>query len=159
MAGSSAVSSPTVVATIPVLSNVLGDFADRDVVMGIVSKLVAENKDMTRRLARIAARFKKSEKVGKAQLVLFFDALERGEGEPETEEPDADGPDELDEADAKLRAASGRRSYHLALVDGGSCDRPRRRAAPHVVRRLLVATATRRARPERRSRLASRGRR
>lgn len=94
-------------SVLDVLSNVLGDFADRDVVMGIVSKLVAENADMTRRLARIAARFKKSEKVGKAQLVLFLDALERGEGEPETEEPDADGPDELDEANAKLRAASG----------------------------------------------------
>lgn len=94
-------------SVLDVLSNVLGDFAERDVVMGIVSKLVAENADMTRRLARIAARFKKSEKVGRAQLVLFLDALQRGEGEPEVDDPDADGPDELDEADAKLRAASG----------------------------------------------------
>jgi transposase len=78
---------------------------DWDSVLEIVRKLVAENTDMSRRLARIAARFKKSEKVGKAQLVLFIDALRRGEGEPETEE-DA-GPDELDEADARLRAASG----------------------------------------------------
>ena len=29
------------------------------------------------------------------------------EGEPENDAPEADGPDELDEADAKLRAASG----------------------------------------------------
>jgi len=79
---------------------------DWDSVLEIVRRLVAENTDMSRRLARIAARFKKSEKVGKAQLVLFLDALQRGEGEPETEEEDA-GPDELDEADAKLRAASG----------------------------------------------------
>jgi transposase len=78
---------------------------DWDAVIDIVRRLVAENADMSRRLARIAARFKKSEKVGKAQLVLFLDALQRGEGEPETEE-DA-GPDEVDEADASLRAASG----------------------------------------------------
>jgi len=80
---------------------------DSDAVLSIVSKLVAENTEMSRRLARIAARFKKSEKVGKAQLVLFMDALQRGEGEPELDGEDADGPDELDEADAKLRAASG----------------------------------------------------
>jgi transposase len=78
-----------------------------DAMLAIVSKLVAENADMTRRLARIASRFKKSEKVGRAQLVLFLDALQRGEGEPETDEAQVDGPDELDEADAKLRAASG----------------------------------------------------
>ena len=78
---------------------------DWDTVLEIVRKLVAENADMSRRLARIAARFKKSEKVGKAQLVLFLDALQRGEGEPETDE-DA-GPGEVDDADARLRAASG----------------------------------------------------
>jgi transposase len=78
---------------------------DWDAVVDIIRKLVAENADMSRRLARIASRFKKSEKVGRAQLVLFLDALQRGEGEPEAD--DSDGPDELDEADAKLRAASG----------------------------------------------------
>lgn len=78
---------------------------DWDAVLAIVSKLVADNSDMARRLARIAARFKKSEKVGKAQLVLFLDALQRGEGEPEIE---TDEPvDDLDGADGKLRAASG----------------------------------------------------
>lgn len=78
---------------------------DWDAVLELVAKLVADNNDMSRRLARIAARFKKSEKVGKAQLVLFLDALQRGEGEPET-----DGAEELDEvdgADLKLRDASG----------------------------------------------------
>jgi transposase len=79
---------------------------DGDAILEIVRRLVAENADMSRRLARIAARFKKSEKVGKAQLVLFIDALQRGEGEPETEDEDS-GPDELDEADARLRTASG----------------------------------------------------
>jgi len=33
---------------------------------------------MPRRLARIASRFRKSEKVGRAQLVLFLDALPAG---------------------------------------------------------------------------------
>ncbi len=80
---------------------------DGDAVLEIVTKLVAENAEMSRRLARLASRFKKSEKVGRAQLVLFIDALQRGEGEPEVDEADANGPDELDEADAKLRAASG----------------------------------------------------
>src|SRR6185503_3788243 len=80
---------------------------DWDAVLEILSKLVAENADMSRRLGRIASRFKKSEKIGRAQLVLFVDALQRGEGEPETDDPEADGPDELDDADAKLRAASG----------------------------------------------------
>lgn len=78
---------------------------DWDAVLAIVGKLVADNSDMARRLTRIAARFKKSEKVGKAQLVLFLDALQRGEGEPETAE-DA-SPDEIDDADTKLRTASG----------------------------------------------------
>lgn len=80
---------------------------DWDAVLEVVRKLVAENEDMVRRLARIASRFKKSEKVGKAQLVLFLDALQRGEGEPETDSDDDDGPDDVDEADAKLSAASG----------------------------------------------------
>jgi transposase len=79
---------------------------DWDTVVEIVRRLVAENADMSRRLGRIAARFKTSEKVGKAQLVLFLDALQRGEGEPETDEGNA-GPDEVDDADAKLRTASG----------------------------------------------------
>jgi transposase len=80
---------------------------DWDAVLEIVSKLVAENADMSRRLAQVKRSFKTSEKVGRAQLVLFVDALARGEGDPDSDEADADGPDELDEADAKLRTASG----------------------------------------------------
>lgn len=79
---------------------------DRDAILEIVSKLVAENADMSRRLAQVKRSFKTSEKIGRAQLVLFADALARGEGEPD-DEGDADGPDELDEANAKLRALSG----------------------------------------------------
>jgi transposase len=85
----------------------LRDEGDWDAVLEIVGQLVAENADMSRRLAQVKSRFKTSEKIGRAQLVLFVDALHRGEGEPEADEAEADGPDELDEADAKLRAASG----------------------------------------------------
>ena len=42
---------------------------DGDAVLEIVSKLVAENADMTRRLAQVRARFKTSEKISRAQLV------------------------------------------------------------------------------------------
>ena len=77
---------------------------DGDAILEVVRKLVADNSDMARRLARIASRFKTSEKVGKAQLVLFLDALQRGEGEPEHDDGE---PDEIDAADAKLRETSG----------------------------------------------------
>jgi len=87
------------------VARALRDENDWDTMLAIVSKLVAENADMSRRLARIAARFKKSEKVGRAQLVLFIDALDRGEGEPELDS--GDDVDEIDAADAALRAASG----------------------------------------------------
>jgi transposase len=80
---------------------------DSDAVLEIVSKLVADNADMTRRLAQVRARFKTSEKVNRAQLILFADAVHRGEGDPDDEGGESDGPDELDEADAKLRTASG----------------------------------------------------
>lgn len=80
---------------------------DSDAVLEIVSKLVAENADMSQRLAQVRSRFKTSEKIGRAQLVLFADALHRGEGEDLADEAEADGPDEVDDADASLRAASG----------------------------------------------------
>src|SRR5262245_55420477 len=79
---------------------------DWDAVLALVGKLVAENADMSRRLAQVKRSFKTSEKVGRAQLVLFVDSLARGEGEGELDDdPSSDGPDELDEADAKLRTA------------------------------------------------------
>lgn len=88
-----------------VLSTLLCDFEQRDTVLEIVQQLVARNSELEQRLARIASRFKKSEKVSKAQLVLFIDALRRGEGEPEVS--GGDEHDELGEADATLREASG----------------------------------------------------
>ena len=74
---------------------------DWDAVLEIVSRLVTENADMTRRLAQVKRSFKTSEKISSAQIMLFVDALARSEG------AGADGPDELDEADAKLRMSSG----------------------------------------------------
>ncbi|NJO32613.1 MAG: IS66 family transposase [Rhodospirillales bacterium] len=80
---------------------------DWDAVLEIVSALVAENADMSRRLAQAKSRFKTSEKIGRAQLVLFVDALAGGEDTSASGDTDAEGPDELDEADAMLRTASG----------------------------------------------------
>lgn len=127
---------------------------DSEAVLEIVSRLVAENADMSRRLARIASRFKKSEKVGRAQLVLFLDALQRGEGEPENDVSEADGPDELDEVDAKLRAASGiddEKDDDLAKLKTKPPRRPANRtAAPAHLRRVdnpLLVPAEQRACP------------
>lgn len=83
------------------------DTNDRDAVLAVVDRLVAENSTMAQRLARIAARFKTSEKISKAQLVLFADALRRGEGEPELEADAALEPDELGTADDRLRVTAG----------------------------------------------------
>lgn len=80
---------------------------DWEAVLSLVGKLVAENAEMAQRLARVARRFKTSERIGKAQLVLFLDALERDEGKPDADADETLGPDEADEADAKLRDASG----------------------------------------------------
>lgn len=129
----------------------LRDENDWDAVLAIVSKLVAENADMSRRLSRIAARFKTSEKVGKAQLVLFMDALQRGEGEPEFDDGDAEGPDELDEADAKLRTAAGIDDKSDGDLRNVTTRPPRqpanRAAAPEHLRRvdnpILVPAAQR----------------
>jgi transposase len=136
-------------SVLDVVRTLLAENAD-DAVLAIVSKLVSENADMSRRLSRIAARFKTSEKVGKAQLVLFMDALQRGEGEPELNDENSDGPDELDEADARLRAASGvdDKDNDLGKVTTRPPRQPANRApAPEHLRRvdnpILVPTAQR----------------
>ena len=125
---------------------------DWDTVLEIVGKLVAENAEMSQRLARVARRFKTSEKIGKAQLVLFLDALQRGEGEPDAD-PEELGPDEVDEADAKLREAS---DIDTSEGDLGKLKTrpprqpPARAPAPAHLRRvdnLLLVPATQRACP------------
>jgi transposase len=92
-----------------VLGTLLGEHQERDTVLAIVGKLVARNTDLERRIARMAARFKPSEQVSRAQLVLFLDALKRGEGETASV-PDGELTDDhaaLVAADDQLRAASG----------------------------------------------------
>jgi transposase len=90
---------------------------DRDAVLEIVGKLVAENAELSQRLARSGFRFKSSERLNRAQLVMFLDALERDEDDDEDE-----GPDEVDEADTKLRKASG--------IDEGKDDLAKRKTRP-----------------------------
>jgi len=92
-------------SVLDVLRTLLGDHEERDAVLNIVGKLVARTTDLERQLARTAARFKVSEKVSTAQLVLFADALRREEATPEAERG-ASG-DEVVDADERLRDASG----------------------------------------------------
>lgn len=112
---------------------------DWDAVLALVDKLVAENADMSRRLALARRSFKTNEKVGRAQLVLFIDALARGEG-ADDEAADADGPDELDDADAKLRVASGVDDEHDADPTKRTTRPPRqpanREPAPESMHRI-----------------------
>lgn len=96
-------------SVLDVLRTLLGDHEERDTVLSIVSKLVAHTTEIERRLARLAARFKPSEQVSRAQLVLFLDALKHGEGQTQRA-PDGEILDEHDAllaADDQLRVASG----------------------------------------------------
>lgn len=63
--------------------------------------LTKRTTELARQLERLLARYKKSEQVSKAQLVLFIDALSRGEAGDVTEEGDA-----RRDADQALRTAS-----------------------------------------------------
>jgi transposase len=90
-----------------VLRTLLGDHQERDTVLSIVGELVARNTDLERRFARMAARYKPSEKVSTAQLVLFLDAIKRSLGEPAPEGEATDRHAALVAADDQLRAASG----------------------------------------------------
>jgi transposase len=94
-------------SVLDVLRTLLGDHQERDAVLSIVGQLVARNADLERRAARLAARFKSSEQVSTAQLVLFLDALKR---RPEPPAPEGEATDDyaaLVAADEELRTASG----------------------------------------------------
>ncbi len=81
-----------------------------DNVLRLFEKLVARNSELEQRLAEIAARRKKNEGLPKEQLLLFLDALATvAESEGGTDE-------ERDEANQKLRSASG--------IDEGPKDDP-----------------------------------
>jgi transposase len=90
-----------------VLRSLLRDHQERDTVLSIVGELVARNTDLERRIARMTARFKPSEQVSTAQLVLFLDALNRSQGAPASESAAVDDDAALVAADDKLRVASG----------------------------------------------------
>jgi transposase len=66
-------------------------------VLAVVSKLVARNSELERRLAQMLARSRKNEGVSSAQLLLLLGALTS----------DSAGESALNEADEKLRAVSG----------------------------------------------------
>ncbi len=93
-------------SVLAVLEALLGDFAERAAVLAIVGKLVADNTQLARRLARLSG-FKKSEKLSTAQLVLFLDALGRGEVESPGADAESRGADALADADRRLRETSG----------------------------------------------------
>jgi transposase len=81
-----------------VLRELLADGRD-DEVLALVSKLVSRNSELERRLAQLLSRGRKSERVSSAQLLLLLGQL----GEESNKESD----NELDEANQKLRDASG----------------------------------------------------
>jgi transposase len=121
-------------SVLDVIRALLADNDHRDAVLEIVGKLVAENAELSQRLARGVRRFKTSEKISRAQLVMFLDALEHND-----DEADEDGPDEVDEADAKLRNASGidQQEDDLAKRKTRPPRQPHSRApAPAHLRRL-----------------------
>jgi transposase len=94
-------------SVLDVLRSLLGDHQKRDAVMAIFGELVARNTDLERRVARLAARFKPSEQVSTAQLVLFLDALKRRPEPPAPEGEAIDPHAALVTADDELRLASG----------------------------------------------------
>ena len=109
------------------LTGLLGDIGARDAVLALVQQLVDDNAQLTanvaqlttnnaqltndvaqltRRLLRVASRFKTSEKLSRAQLLLFADALRRGEGGPAQADLAA-ADDDLGTADRDLLSAAG----------------------------------------------------
>jgi transposase len=137
-----------------VLESLLGDFKERDAVLELVRQLVADNAQMSRRLARLASRFKTSEQISGAQLILFVDALRRGEGGPGPADL-LDPVDDVGAVDGQLRDASGITDSPLDDDEGSPSKRrtdgpprqPRRAPAPAHLRRidnpLLVPAAER----------------
>jgi hypothetical protein len=125
-----------------VLGTLLGDFEARDAILEIFRQLVADNAQMSRRLTRLAARFKTSEKISGAQLILFVDALRRGEGGPGP--ADLLSPtDDVGAAAERLCDASGINDEPQDNDEGGLSKRhtnepppPRRVSAPAHLRRI-----------------------
>lgn len=81
-----------------ILQELLQERRDGDV-LSLVSKLVARNSELERRLAQLLSRTRKNEGVSEAQLKFFMDAL--------TTESEEDTDPALADANQKLREASG----------------------------------------------------
>jgi transposase len=120
-------------AVLDVLRTLLGEHQERDTVLSIVGKLVARNTDLERRIARMAARYKPSEQVSTAQLVLFLDLLKRSQGETAPTDGATDAHAALLAADDELRAASG--------IDEGEDDDVRKLRTPPPPRQPRSPTA------------------
>jgi transposase len=89
-----------------VLRVLLADFEGRDQILAIVGRLIARNTELEQQLAKTL--FKKSEHVSTAQLLLALGALGlAGRGASPSADDDRAQPEVLDDADSKLRQASG----------------------------------------------------
>lgn len=140
-------------SVLDVLGKLLGNCDERDAVLEIFRQLVASNAQMSRRLARLASRFKTSERILAGQLVLFLDAVRREQGGPAGTLVAPD--DDIAAADEKLRNASGIDDAKPDDDEGsiGKCltteppPQPHRAPAPARLRRidnpLLVPAAER----------------
>ena len=129
-----------------------------DDLLSLVTKLVEQNHDLTKRVAvattraadlqaqldRLLARYKKNEGVSKAQLVLFIEAMARGEAG----DVPADSADPRLDANDRLRDASGITEPQDEPKTKQPRERPSRRqpAPAHLPRKpnpLLVPPAER----------------
>jgi transposase len=98
-----------------ILGELLADFDDRDAVLAVIKQVVAQNSQLTvrnteleRQLARLLSAPRKNERISRDQLLLALGTI-GAFGTAEADEADSgkSQPEELDDADAKLRAASG----------------------------------------------------
>ena len=89
-----------------VLRMLLANFEGRDQILAIVGRVIARNAELEQQLAKTL--FKKSEQVSTAQLLLALGALGLTGGGASSAADDARAqPEALDDADSKLRQASG----------------------------------------------------
>jgi transposase len=89
-----------------VLRVLLAEFEGREQILAIVGRLIARNTELEQQLAKTL--FKKCEQVSTAQLLLALGALGlTGRGTSTSADDDRAQPEVLEDADSKLRQASG----------------------------------------------------
>lgn len=137
---------------VDVLRTLLGDHGERDTVLSIVGELVARNAELERRVERLSSRYKPTERVSRAQLVLFLQDIKHRQGAaPEPADQAADPHTRLLTADDELRAASGIDEGEADTADNLRTPAPRRQprspSPPTQLRRvdnpIAVPTAQR----------------